>query len=176
MLFSRKTFPFFVLFNMAYTLPVIAETKAQATETAQFQCAMPTFTPIVINAPKITDDSIRITSKYSSIEKDQLANFSGGVTLIDKSQTIKADQLAFDRLLMTFNAQGNIHYQSQSIDILASELNANKKDKKSSMLNASYQLYGNPGHGSADELQISTAKGLSLLDSTFTTCAGDEPD
>jgi len=176
MLFFRKTFPFIALFSLALTMPALAESKAQATETAQLQCAMPTFTPIVINAPKITDDSIRITSKYSSIEKDQLANFSGGVTLIDKSQTIKADQLAFDRLLMTFNAQGNIHYQSQSIDILASELNANKKDKKSSMLNASYQLYGNPGHGSADELQISTAKGLSLLDSTFTTCVGDEPD
>ena len=176
MLFFRKTFPFIALFTLAFTMPALAETKAQTTETAQLQCAMPTFSPIVTNAPKITDDSIRITSKYSSIEKDQLANFSGGVTLIDKNQTIKADQLAFDRLLMTFNAQGNIHYQSQSIDILASELNANKKDKKSSMLNASYQLYDNPGHGSADELQISTAKGLSLLDSTFTTCAGDEPD
>lgn len=176
MLFSRKTFPFIALFNLALTMPALAETKAQTTQTAQLQCAIPTFSPIVINAPKVTDDSIRITSKYSSIEKDQIANFSGGVTLIDKSQIIKADQLAFDRLLMSFNAQGNIHYQSQSIDILASELNANKKDKKSAMLNASYQLYGNPGHGSADELQISTAKGLSLLDSTFTTCVGDEPD
>lgn len=176
MLFSRNFFSFIVLFNLAYTLPVIAKTEAQPTETAQFQCAIPSYTPMVINAPTITDDSISITSKYASIEKDQIAHFSGGVMLIDKSQIVKADQLAFDRLLMTFNAQGNIHYQNQSIDILASELNANKKDKKSAMLNASYQLYGNPGHGSADELQISSAKGLSLLDSTFTTCVGDEPD
>lgn len=157
-------------------MPALAETKAQTTEKAQLQCAISTFSPIVINAPKVTDDSIRITSKYSSIEKDQVAHFSGGVTLIDKSQIVKADQLAFDRLLMTFNAQGNIHYQSQSIDIFASELNANKKDKKSSMVNAAYQLYGNPGHGSADELQISSAEGLSLFGSTYTTCAGDEPD
>ena len=154
----------------------LAEEDAQTSEQAQLQCAIPTFYPITINAPKIIDDSIQITSKYSSIEKDQVANFNGDVTLIDKSQIIKADQLAFDRLLMTFNAQGNIHYQNQSIDILASELNANKKNKESTMLNASYQLYGNPGHGSANELQISSKEGLSLLDSTFTTCIGDKPD
>jgi LPS-assembly protein len=102
--------------------------------------------------------------------------FSGNVTLIDKSQTIMADQLTFDRLLMEFNAQGNIRYQNQSIDILAGELSANKNDQSSVMLNTSYQLYGNPGHGSAGELQISSKEGLSLLDSTYTTCIGDKPD
>ena len=137
---------------------------------------MPTYTPIVDSAEKIFDDSIRITSKYSSIERDQIAKFSGGVTLIDKSQTVIADQLAFDRLLMTFNAQGNIHYQNQAIDIFASELNASKKEKKSIMTDASYQLYGNPGHGSADKLNLSSKEGLSLLSSTFTTCPGEEPD
>ena len=161
-------------------MPTLAETDtkapSEATAQAQFQCAIPTFSPMIVNAPKITDNSISITSKYSSIEKDQVANFNGGVTLVDKSQIITADQLAFDRLLMKFNAQGNIHYQNQSIDILASELYASKKDKKSTMLNAAYQLYGNPGHGSAVELQISSTQGLSLLDSTFTTCVGDKPD
>tara|TARA_R110001583_G_scaffold26092_4_gene94194 strand:- start:6959 stop:9238 length:2280 start_codon:yes stop_codon:yes gene_type:complete len=152
------------------------ETLTEATVQAQFQCAIPTFSPMIVNAPKITDDSINITSKYSSIEKDQVANFSGGVTLIDKSQIIKADQLTFDRLLMKFNAQGNIHYQSQSIDILADELNASKKEKESTMLKTAYQLYGNPGHGSANELTISSKNGLALLDSTYTTCVGDEPD
>ena len=156
-------------------MPTYADTSPKAAQD-QLQCAIPTYIPMVVNAPKITDDSISITSKYSSIEKDQVANFSGGVTLVDKSQIIQADELAFDRLLMKFNAQGNIHYQNNSIDIFASELFASKKDKKSTMLDAAYQLYGNPGHGSAIELQIDSAKGLSLLDSTFTTCAGDKPD
>ncbi|MBL4941299.1 MAG: LPS assembly protein LptD [Colwellia sp.] len=157
-------------------MSALAQTNASAAVPPQLQCTIPTYSPMVTNVPDVTDDSINITSKYSSIEKDKIANFSGGVTLIDKSQIIKADQLAFDRVLMTFNAQGNIHYQNQSIDILASELNASKKDQKSTMFNAAYQLYGNPGHGSANELQISSKEGLSLLDSTFTTCAGDQPD
>ena len=184
MLFLRQFFFFITLFCVAFSMPALAETITEArTETlteatvqAQFQCAIPTFSPMIVNAPKITDDSINITSKYSSIEKDQVANFSGGVTLIDKSQIIKADQLTFDRLLMKFNAQGNIHYQSQSIDILADELNASKKEKESTMLKTAYQLYGNPGHGSANELTISSKNGLALLDSTYTTCVGDEPD
>jgi len=176
MLFLRQFFFFITLFSAAFSMPALAETNTKSTVQVQFQCTIPTFSPMIVNAPKITDDSISITSKYSSIEKDQVANFSGGVTLIDKSQIIKADQLAFDRLLMKFNAQGNIHYQSKSIDILASELYASKKDKKSTMLEAAYQLYGNPGHGSAVELQISSKEGLSLLSSTFTTCAGEKPD
>jgi len=172
MLFFRQTFPFIILFGIAFSAHAIAEEKQQT----PLQCVIPTIVPAIINAPKITDDSIRITSKYSSIEKDQIANFSGGVTLIDKSQIIKADQLAFDRLLMTFNAQGNIHYQNQSINILASELNANKKAKESTMFDTEYQLNGNPAHGSANELKINSKEGLSLLDSTFTTCVGDDPD
>lgn len=165
---------------MVFSIPTFAETANQASiETkaqAQVQCAIPTYSPMIIDAPKIIDDSIYITSNYSSIEKDQVANFNGGVTLIDKSQIIQANQLNFDRLLMTFNAQGNIRYQNQNINILASELYASKKEQQSTMLDAAYQLYDNPGHGSADKLQLSSKEGLSLLDSTFTTCVGEKPD
>mgnify|MGYP001576724738 CR=1 FL=1 len=179
MLFSRQLFPLasvFAYFSSAFFCSAFAEKAQQATTQSQLQCPMPIYAPIVDKALKVTDDSIRITSKYSSIEKDQIANFSGGVTLIDKSQTVIADNLAFDRLLMTFNAQGNIHYQSQAIDIFASELSASKKDKKSTMLDTSYQLYGNPGHGSASKLKLSSSEGLSLISSTFTTCPGEDPD
>ena len=176
MFFFRQLFSCSALLTMVLSLPTFAVTTEQETTPPQLQCAIPTFVPIATNAVQVTDDSIRITSKYSSIEKDQIANFSGDVTLIDKSQTITADQLTFDRLLMKFNAKGNIHYQNQNIDILADELNASKNDQSSVMLNTSYQLYGSPGHGSAGELQINTTEGLSLLNSTYTTCIGEQPD
>jgi LPS-assembly protein len=174
MLFFRKICSCSVLLTTVFSLPTFAITNEQ--ETAQLQCEIPTLVPIATDSVPVTDDSIRITSNYSSIKQDQFANFSGDVTLVDKSQTITADQLTFDRLLMKFNAQGNIHYQNQSIDILADELNASKNDKSSVMLNTSYQLYGNPGHGSAEELKINSEEGLSLLHSTYTTCTGDKPD
>lgn len=174
--FFREISSYSALLTMVLSLPTFAETTEPKDTSPQRQCAVPTFIPIVTNAVPVTDDSIRITSKYSSIEKDQVANFTGDVTLIDKSQAITADQLTFDRLLMQFNAQGNIHYQNQSIDIFADELSANKTDKSSIMLNTSYQLHDTPGHGSATELQINPKDGLSLLSSTYTTCIGDKPD
>jgi len=179
MLFPRQFFfltSVLTCFSGVISYSAFAEQKEQSADQSIMQCVMPTYVPMVDDLPKITDDSIRITSKYSSIEKDQYAHFNGGVTLVDKNQIIMADELAFDRLLMTFNAQGNIHYQNKSIDILAGELSASKKDKVSVMKDASYQLYGNPGHGSADKLELSSSEGLSLLSSTFTTCPGDKPD
>jgi len=177
--FFRLSLFFIALFTLAFSLSALAEIKTQApTDTsvqAQFQCPIPTYIPMITNVPKITDDSINITSNYASIEQDQIAKFNGGVTLVDKNQIIQADQLDFDRLLMTFNAKGDIHYQNQSIDIHASNLYASKKEQKSIMLDAAYQLYGNPGHGSANELQISSKDGLSLAGSTYTTCAGNDP-
>ena len=179
MLFSRQFFSFtsvLIYLNGVFCSAVLAAPTEQLPEPIQLQCPMPTYTPIIDDSLKVTDDSIRITSKYSSIEKDQIANFSGDVILIDSNQTVTADNLAFDRLLMTFNAHGSIHYQNKAINIYASELSASKEDQSSTMLNTSYQLYGNPGHGSAEELQLSSSEGLSLLSSTFTTCPGDKPD
>ncbi len=176
MLFLRQIFSSSALFTIVISLPTFALDAEQEDAQLQLKCAVPTFVPIATNGVQITDDNVRITSKFSSIEKDQFANFSGDVMLIDKSQTITADQLTFDRLLMKFNAQGNIHYQNKSIGILAEELSASKDDQSSVMLNTSYQLYDNPGHGSAGELEINSKDGLSLLDSTYTTCVGEDPD
>jgi len=176
MLFFRLIISYSALLTVTLSLPTFAVTPEQTPTQPQLQCAIPDFMPVSDNAVRVTDDSIHITSKFSSIEQDQAAKFSGDVTLIDKSQTITANQLAFDRLLMTFNAQGNIHYQNQSIDIIADELNASKNEESSVMLNTSYRLYGTPGHGSAGELHINSTDGLSLLDSTYTTCTGDKPD
>jgi len=179
MLFPRQFYflgSFLAYFSSTFCSSAFAEQVQQVNALPPAQCAMPTYTPLVSKLPKITDDSIRITSDSTSIVKDQIAFFSGGVTLVDKSQVVLADNLAFDRLLMTFNAQGNIHYQSKSIDIHAQELNANKANKSSTMVDASYQLFGNPGHGSAGELTLSSDHGLSLLSSSFTTCPGEAPD
>jgi len=177
MLFSRLFFSCAALFTLlCLTFVFSTLAKAQSENASPLQCIIPTYTPIIADAAVITDDSIQITSKYSSIEKNHIANFNGNVTLIDKNQTVLAEQLSFDRLLMSFNAQGNIHYQNQHIDILAEKLSTDKKDNSIAMFETSYQLYGNPVHGSAGEINLNSTDGLTLLDSTFTTCIGENPD
>lgn len=150
--------------------------KSEGPETRPMNCPIPEFAEIAANTPDVTDDSIYIFSTYASIEKDQITAFSGGVTLIDKNQKIIADELAFNRLSMQLDALGDIHYQSNNINIFANTLNASKAQKSTLMTAASYQLDGNPGHGSAAKLFISTDGQLNLIDSTFTTCLDETPD
>jgi len=177
MLFSRLFFSLSLVIVLltSYSKKVQANSTRQAPTTKPMNCPINTFSSIASNIPTVTNDNIHIYSQYASIERDQIALFNGGVTLVDKGQKILADQLAFDRLKMQIDAIGNIHYQSHDIDIFAQSLNASKATSSTTMTGASYQLDGNPGHGSASKLQISTSGQLSLIDSTFTTCAGEIP-
>ena len=101
-----------------------------------------------------------------------MAQFS----LVDKTQKIAADKLSFNRLKMQIEAIGNIHYQGKQINIFANTLSASKTSRSTKMTAASYQLDGNPGHGTAGELSINGNGMLNLVDSTFTTCLQEVPD
>jgi LPS-assembly protein len=178
MLFSRTlSFTFVVLFAC---LPRAAQAntdiKNQAPETKVMLCPLPIFDDIAIGIPQILDDSIRISSQYTSIEQDQMALFDGAVLLVDKTQKIMADQLAFNRLKIQIEAVGNIHYQGKQINIFANTLSASKIGRSTEMTSASYQLDGNPGHGKAKVLSINNKGMLHLVDSTFTTCLQEVPD
>ncbi|KGJ92321.1 LPS-assembly protein LptD [Colwellia psychrerythraea] len=153
-----------------------AEIKKPASEAEVMICSLPVFDDIAIGIPEVINDNIRISSRHASIQQDQIAQFSGSVIMVDKSQKIIADQLAFNRLKMQIEAVGNIHYQGKQINIFADTLNASKIDKSTQMTSASYQLDGNPGHGTAQTLSINGDGTLSLVDSTFTTCLQDVPD
>ncbi|QBG36943.1 LPS assembly protein LptD [Litorilituus sediminis] len=152
------------------------ELKSQGPATMPMLCPIPTYKEIATGRANVTDDTINIFSKYASIERDLITQFSGGVTLIDKSQKILADELAFNRLSMELKAIGNIHYQSNNINIFADALSASKAQNSTTMTSASYQLDGNPGHGSAAQLLVTTDGQLNLIDSTFTTCLDETPD
>ena len=150
--------------------------KTQAPDTKIMICPLPEFDDIALGIPEVIDSSIRISSSQASIEQDQIAQFTGSVILVDKEQRIMADKLAFNRLKMQIEAMGNIHFQSDQINIFASSLSASQADKSTQMTDASYQLDGNPGHGQAKKLSINSEGMLSLIDSNFTTCLQQVPD
>ncbi|WP_057832709.1 LPS-assembly protein LptD [Colwellia sp. TT2012] len=170
----------FTLVALLACLPKFAQANADikkpAPEAQIMLCTVPEFDDIAIDIPEILDDKIRISSLHASIKQDQIAQFTGSVILVDKSQRILADQLAFNRLKMQIEAIGNIHYQGKQINIFADTLSASKIDNATTMTSASYQLHGNPGHGTAASLSIDGDGVLSLVDSTFTTCLQKVPD
>ncbi len=139
-------------------------------------CPLKTQQKITIPQAVTTDDAITIISQSSQIDRNEIATFSGNVIMVNKQQRLKAEYLEFNRIKESFNAQGNIHFQSDNIDVLAQSVNANNDKKATILHDSSYQLANNPAHGSAQELQITQRGDLILRDSTFTTCQGEQPD
>jgi LPS-assembly protein len=161
---------------MLCSLTTNANTRGQAPETKSMLCPLPEFNTAVLNADFITDDRIQLSSKNTSIERDQLALFSGDVTMIDNNKKIIADRLSFDRLNMAVEASGNINYQANNINVFAENLRASGDNRSTEMQLASYQLNGNPGHGNAELLSVNNEGLLKLSNSTYTTCPQKNPD
>jgi LPS-assembly protein len=178
MLFSRTLNFTLVTLLICFVEVVQAndEVNSQSPKPQIMQCPLPIFDDIALNIPEVVDGSIRISSLQASIEQDQTALFHGSVLLVDKDQKIIADQLSFNRLKMQIEAIGNIHFQGRQINIFANTLSASKTERSTEMTSASYQLDGNPGHGTAGRLSINSSGMMSLVDSTFTTCLQEVPD
>ena len=165
--------------DQTYKKTKLSESYSQETTIpgiGEQQCLITAYDKITHNFAKITDDSIRVEAKFSSIKRNQLAKFNGNVVLVNKDHTILADELAFNRETYSLLAEGNIQYQNDGINIFADNIDVSQSSQQTTLSNTSYQLNDNPGHGSARELSISTDGTLALIDSTYTTCVGERPD
>ena len=150
--------------------------------TDTLSCPVPVYPPIYSEGftpgsePEISKDALKILSKKTSIEKDQFAKFTGGVTLIGNQQTIFADSIEINRQNSLINAQGNIHFQNTNIDIFADQLIASETSNSTRLTNSHYQLKGIQGRGQAELISLSANGKLSLIDSSYTTCVNEIPD
>lgn len=140
------------------------------------QCPIPRYDKLSFQEVPSDSKSLTITSQNTQIEKNQFARFSGGVTLLTPTETIVADNVVLNRQDLIINAQGNIHFQNNGIDVFASQLNASKASGGTTLSDTSYQLVSNAGHGSAKTISVNQEGVLSLIDSSFTTCFGETPD
>jgi len=166
----------FILFSLTETTQANTDSRGQPPEAKIMLCPLPDFETISLDIPLSTADNIQLSSKNTSIERDQIALFSGDVIMVDKDKKIMADQLSFDRLKRRIEAIGNIHYQGKKINIFADKLSADGVTRSTQMQFASYQLDGNPGHGKAEVLSINDQGILKLTNSTYSTCHQKNPD
>lgn len=174
MQFPFKSLLFFCSFSLcAQVSAEIANTDGIA---AVVQCPAPTYEKLTNEQDIKHKDLITIISKKTQIEKNKYAQFTGGVTLINQQQTVIANKLEINREEATFNAEGDIHFQNQNIDIFAEQLTASESSNATQLNKTSYQLAGSPGHGSAELIEVDADGTLILKDSTFTTCYGETPD
>ncbi|WP_286271356.1 LPS assembly protein LptD [Thalassotalea hakodatensis] len=158
-----------------FPLNVLAQT-ADSIQNINASCPLPTYPTIVDGSETLNSDTYNIWSKSTHIKREKFAKFIGGVTLSGQGQAISADELFVDRTTSALSATGNIHFQNPTVDIFASSLDASKSQNYTELTQSSYQLAGNPGHGSAGNIRITGDGTLTLVDSNFTTCYGEVPD
>jgi len=149
---------------------------AQQSQDLAHQCPVPEFAQLGTNITIDDPDVIHILSQRTSIEKDQVAIFEGGITLVNKDQKVAAQTLEFNRETAVMDAQGDIHFQDKSLDIFADRLFATQADNSTSLTSATYYLKDSLIHGDAGLLWVSQEGKLVLTDSSFTTCYGGTPD
>ncbi|WP_448546439.1 LPS-assembly protein LptD [Thalassotalea fusca] len=150
------------------------ETTSSADNT--LVCPVPVHPTITPERALNSKQDYRIYSNTADAIKNEIANFTGEVKLFGKDRTITADSLMVNRVTSEISADGNIHFQNKGINIFASQLSASKASKSTQLLDSSYQLNHNPGHGSASEIFVSADGVISLRQSSFTTCYGEVPD
>lgn len=172
MLFFRRTLSLIALFYL---------NQSTAQENSAFNeipatCPIPVYAPIDTRSSDQKDNGVTIFSQSSNIIKNQQASFFGGVSLMNDSHAINANELKINRQTETVTALGNIHFQNQGVNVFASKLMASEKSQETQLLDSAYQLNGIPGHGSAGSIYINLDGTLSLMDSSFTTCYGEVPD
>lgn len=171
--FPRISLALFIAFFFASKTnaqQVISPTELPAT------CPVPSYEKIAPKDETIDLADLNISSRFTDMTKDKLAKFSGGVTLFNKSYAVIADEISVNRATSTMSAQGDIHFQTPSIDVFAGQLSANELAQTTQLTHSSYQLANNPGHGSAASIIVGKDGTLSLVDSSFTTCYGETPD
>ncbi len=164
---------FISLLATTYSYNALAD---ETIDNSGLHCPIPTYQKISTDNENVAEGTVSILSEKSQIERDQYAKFIGGVTLLSPTETITADEIELNRKDMLINAQGNIHFQNNGINIFASQLSASKAASATTLSNTSYQLTENPGHGSAQSISVNQEGVLSLVNSTFTTCFGETPD
>ncbi|WP_440876198.1 LPS assembly protein LptD [Thalassotalea sp. PLHSN55] len=172
MTFSR--FILLLVASISTVLPAHAENEISTPST--IECPIPKYTPIAEDAEIEASNDIKILSKTAMIEKEQLALFTGGVTLINKNEKLIADELEINQAQAIIKAKGDVHFQNAGIDVSAQEFQASEQSKSTTLENTSYQLANNPGHGAAERIAINADGELTLSASTFTTCYGEIPD
>lgn len=124
--------------------------------------------------PNLLPNAIDIQADDVELQGTQSAEFNGNVDINTSKMTLKAHSALVDKQNGLLHATGPIQFQDKFTTVKSSGLFANLNDNEISLLGADYQLTNQMGHGGAEKLSISEA-GLTLNQSSFTTCPGDIP-
>lgn len=124
--------------------------------------------------PNLQPNAIDIQADDVELQGTQSAEFNGNVDINTSKMSLKAQSALIDKQKGLLHAAGPIQFRDKFTQVNSSGLIANLTQNEIALLGANYQLTNQMGHGGAEKLSISEA-GLTLNQSSFTTCPGDIP-
>ncbi|WP_440055202.1 LPS assembly protein LptD [Pseudoalteromonas sp. T1lg65] len=131
--------------------------------------------------PKSWQPIVNLPDKGIDIEADDVelqgtvsAEFTGNVIVNTHTMSLNATRALIDKKAGLLSATGPLFYQDYFTQVQSSGLFADLNANTISLLGAEYKLTQQRGKGGAEKLYAS-AKSITLENSSFTTCPGDEP-
>ncbi len=145
---------------------VLLNMQSASAETSRCLAPLPEFEA---NAD-LTENQIQVKAKRAEIQQDTIALFDGNVNINNSKAQITADKATIDKQKTELNATGDVNYRDKSMQVKSNEVNLNTDSGSLKMSGTTYQLTQFSGRGSASEIDIDQAEGVTLSDVSYTTC------
>jgi LPS-assembly protein len=137
-------------------------------------CRIPSFE--FVDARDPNQSSTEILSERMSQDNNNLIKFSGQVELSRVGQRIRADELIIDSLTEQLEANGQIVFEDSNYRLQAETLTLNQKTQSARFESTRFELPGQHGRGSADEITKIDASRSQFKNILYTSCDPDDRD
>jgi LPS-assembly protein len=127
--------------------------------------------------PALTNEqTIQVKAGNLEADKNQVAQYSGGVEIISAESLIQAQQATFDNLNQKLTADGNVQYRDKQIIVGSDAVRLNIQSGELLMSENQYEFVEFNGRGEANEITLAENEVLVLQNVSFTTCPIDQAD
>ncbi|TRY30599.1 LPS-assembly protein LptD [Aliiglaciecola sp. M165] len=124
----------------------------------------------------ILQDQIRVSANRADIQRNQIAQFDGNVTIVSDKSKIEAQSATIDVPNTQLTAIGDVTFQDKLMVVNSKDVLLNTDSGKLSMADTNYQLTQFGGRGAADRIEIDQNQGVELQGVSYTTCPVGQED
>ncbi len=137
-------------------------------------CRIPSFE--FVDALDLDQSATEIRAERMSQDNSNLIKFNGQVELVRAGQRIRADELIIDSLAEQLEANGQIVFEDASFRLQAEALTLNQETQSARFESTEFELPGQHGRGSADEIIKIDAFRSRFQNILYTSCDPDDRD
>lgn len=151
-----------------------AQCRAQAEQSQWLVCedaeSLPLFQPLLAE-PSADSDTLAtdIFSNSFDIQKKDQSVFEGNVELKRGQEWLSTDKLRFNHAAETYQTEGLVHFQNQTLRMTAQHAQGNVKTDSVELTGLQYQFHESNANGTAEKVTVH-GQANQLTQANFSTC------